>query len=58
MAYFGKSWQKFFFLVEPEILCDVFAVVRPVLVNTNGRVPADYEFTPQVEYIKAYARMA
>jgi hypothetical protein len=61
MAYFGglgagKGWLTFLFLVETEVLRDVLAAVNPVLVVTNGRVPADYQSTSMTEYLEAYAR--
>jgi hypothetical protein len=52
----GKGWLKFLFLVDPEILRDVLVAARPVLVITNGRVPADYESTPLTDYVESYER--
>ncbi len=61
MGYFGglgagKGWLKSLFLVGPEVLRDLLHAGKPVLVKTNGRVPADYEATALKDYIEAYTR--
>ncbi|SRR5712692_1078063 len=61
MSYFGglgagKGWLGYKFLIGPEVLRRVLASTNPFLIVTNGRVPADYKFTPLEEYVEAYER--
>jgi hypothetical protein len=58
MGYFGglgagKGWLKFLFVVDPDVLREVLIAIKPVLVITNSRVPADYDATPLNEYLAA-----
>ncbi len=61
MGYFGglgagKGWLRFLFLVDPEVLRSVLMKIKPVLVITNARVPAEYVETQLNQYIAAYSQ--